>query len=77
MAAFVGSAVAVPAPKRSSARADNPAATEQPAPTANAPDSPSSSMSTNPASVVPTMAPIVLAAYKRLKAPVNVTPRAR
>ena len=34
-------------------------------------------MSTNPASVVPTIAPIVFAAYSRLKAPVRVTPRAR
>ena len=55
----------------------SPATTEQPAPTASAPDRPSSSMRTNPASVVPMIAPIVLAAYSRLKAPVSVTPRAR
>ena len=46
-------------------RSASPAASEHAAPTARAPVSPSSSIRTNPASVVPMIAPIVFAAYSR------------
>ena len=50
---------------------------EQAAPTASAPDRPSSSIRTNPAIAVPRIAPIVFAAYSRLKAELNSAFRAR
>ncbi len=60
-----------------SSRASSPATAEQPAPIASAPESPNTSISTNPAIAVPPIAPIVFAAYSRLNAELSSTLRAR